>query len=247
MCGASTATFSGLTSFWSSILCEKGVDEFWHSKDCLLGNCADCGVTTMLQVCSGELNSQKLITWRCFGQEIVGVNSEGKDRKVVKLEYKETTATELIEFMKPKLSFFVKHNFLATWQDAEFKEQLNNLLGHTVLTCVGFSENYSMKLQNKIQTMHWHSAQVTILVMISYRRNPAYDPCVHDSELLKDVYYFISDDSSHDTGFVQHSFLLHWDFMKGQGQFPIHHVVWSDGVASQFKSARGISWLGIQA
>jgi hypothetical protein len=86
--------------------------------------------------------------------------------------------------------------------------------------------------------MHWHSTQVTILVMISYCRNPTYDPCMHNSELLKDVQYFISDDPSHDTGFVQHSFLLHWDFMKGQGRFPTHHVVWSNGVASQFKSAR---------
>jgi hypothetical protein len=117
VCGASTATFSGLASFWSSVLCEKGVDEFWHSKDYLLGNCADCGVTTMLWVCSGELNSQKLVTWRCFGQEIVGVNSKGKHRKVVKLE----------------------HNFLATWQDVEFKEQLSNLPGHTILTYVDFS------------------------------------------------------------------------------------------------------------
>jgi hypothetical protein len=113
--GTSTATFSGLTSFWSSVLCEKGVDEFWHSKDCLFGNCADFGVTTMLRICLGELNSQKLVTWRCFGQETVGVNNKGKDRKVVKLEYKETIAAKLIEFMKPKLSFFVKYNFLATW------------------------------------------------------------------------------------------------------------------------------------
>jgi hypothetical protein len=59
------------------------VDELWHSKDCLLGNCTDCGVIIMLRVCSCELNSQKLVIWRCFGQETVGVNSEGKDRKVV--------------------------------------------------------------------------------------------------------------------------------------------------------------------
>jgi hypothetical protein len=154
VCGASIATFPGLTNFWSSVLCDKGVDEFWHSKDCLLCNYADYGVSTMLRVCSGELNSQKLVTWWCFGQETVGINSKGKDRKVVKLEYKETTTVELIEFMKPKLSFFVKHNFLATWQDAKFKEQLSNLPGHIVLTCVDFSKNYSMKLQNEIQTMH---------------------------------------------------------------------------------------------
>jgi hypothetical protein len=72
----------------------------------------------------------------------------------VKLEYKEMTSAELIEFMKPKLSFFVKHNFLATRQDVEFKEQLSNLPAHTVLTCMDFNENYSMKLQNEIQTMH---------------------------------------------------------------------------------------------
>jgi hypothetical protein len=74
--------------------------------------------------------------------------------------------------------------------------------------------------------------------MITYWKNPAYDPCVHDSELLKDVHYFISDDPTHNTSFVHHAFLLHWNFMKGQGRFPTHHVVWSDGVASQFKSAR---------
>jgi hypothetical protein len=237
-CVAPTTTFLDLTLLWSSILCEKGVDEFWHSKDCLFGNCADCGVTTRLRVCGGELSSEKLISWRCFGQETIGVNSDGRDKKVVKLEYKETTTADFIDFVRPKLSFFVKHNFLATWQDAEFKEQLSNLPACTILTCVDFSENYSMKLQNEIQIMHWHCTHVTILVMITYRKNPAYDLCVHDFDLLKDVHYFILDDPIHDTGFVQHSFLLYWDFMKGQGRFPTHHVVWSDGAASQFKSAR---------
>jgi hypothetical protein len=45
---ASTATFPDLTSFWSSVLCEKWVDELWHSKDYLVGSCTDCGMTTML-------------------------------------------------------------------------------------------------------------------------------------------------------------------------------------------------------
>jgi hypothetical protein len=112
---APSATFTGLTSLWSSVLCEKGVDEFWHSKDCLLGNCVECSVTRRLRVCGGKLSSEKLISWRCFGQETIGVSSNGRDKKVVKLEYKETTTAELIEFMKPKLTFFVKHNFLATW------------------------------------------------------------------------------------------------------------------------------------
>ena len=54
-----------------------------------------------------------LVTWRCFGLETIGVNNESKDMKFMKLEYKEMTIVEFIDFLKPKLSFFVKHNFLA--------------------------------------------------------------------------------------------------------------------------------------
>jgi hypothetical protein len=72
-----------------------------------------------------------------------------------------------------------------------------------------FNENYLMKLQNKIQTMNWHSTQVTILVMIIYQKIPTCDLFVYNFELLKDVHYFISNDPTHNIGFVQHSFLLH--------------------------------------
>ena len=99
------------------------MDKFWHSKACLLGDCKNCGVTTMLQIYLGELNNQKLVIWMCFGQETIGANNSCKDRKVVKLDYKKTTAAKLNDFS------FVKHNFLAMWQDTESKEQLNNLLG----------------------------------------------------------------------------------------------------------------------
>jgi hypothetical protein len=75
-------------------------------------------------------------------------------------------------------------------------------------------------------------------VLISYRVNPLFDPSIHESRLLKDVHYFVSNDTSHDTLYVQHSFMLLWEFLKGQGCFPSHHIVWSDGCSSQFKSSR---------
>jgi hypothetical protein len=73
--------------------------------------------------------------------------------------------------------------------------------------------------------MYYHSIQITILVMVTYHRNPRYDPCIHESKLLKDIHYFISDEKLHDTAYVQYSFMLHWDHLKGQGCFPKHHVV----------------------
>ena len=66
-----------------------------------------------------------------------------------------------------------------------------------------------MKVQDKIQSMHWRSTEISILVLISYRVNPSFDATIHDSRLIKDVHYFVSNDTSHDTLYVQHAFMLH--------------------------------------
>ena len=71
-----------------------------------------------------------------------------------------------------------------------------------------------MKVQNEVQSMHWHSTQITILVHITYFRNPEYN--VYDSEsteILKHVHYYISDEKEHDSIFVQLTFCLHWQYM----------------------------------
>ncbi len=76
------------------------------------------------------------------------------------------------------------------------------------------------------------------MVVITYRCNLAYNPCVQMSRLIKEVHYFTSDDKEHDSLYVQHCFMLFWEHMKQLGYFPFQHIVWSDGCSSQFKSSR---------
>jgi hypothetical protein len=86
--------------------------------------------------------------------------------------------------------------------------------------------------------MHWHNFQVTILVLISYQPSfVPHDLTNLDSGLIKEVHYFVSDDTSHDTFFVHHAFMLHWNHLQGQGCIPSNHIVWSDGCSGQFKYA----------
>ena len=59
--------------------------------------------------------------------------------------------------------------------------------------------------------MHWHSQHVTTLVMITYRKNPVYDPCLQNLKPSKNTHYYISNDGTHDTLYVQQTFLLHQD------------------------------------
>jgi hypothetical protein len=78
-----------------------------------------------------------------------------------------------------------------------------------VISCIDFSENYTMKIQNEIHNIHWHNFQVmSILVHITYQSNPYYDPAKPNSKVLKEVHYYVFNDINHDTLFVQHEFAL---------------------------------------
>jgi hypothetical protein len=56
-------------------------------------------------------------------------------------------------------------------------------------------------VQNEIQSMHWHTMQITTLVHITYRLHP---PSIGNGpkEVMKDVHYYVFDDNSHDTFFL---------------------------------------------
>ncbi len=76
-----------------------------------------------------------------------------------------------------------------------------------------------MKVQNEIQSMHWHTFQVSILIHITYQLDPSYIGS-GPKDLLKDVHYYVFNDISHDQLFVQHCFMLHWNFLEVKGCHP---------------------------
>ena len=55
--------------------------------------------------------------------------------------------------------------------------------------------------------------------------------------------FYISDDHTHDTYFVQHCFGKIYESLKSCGIKFNEHWIWSDGCAGQFKSSRSFFWL----
>lgn len=54
-----------------------------------------------------------------------------------------------------------------------------------------FAENYSfLEVQNEIQERHYHSNQMTILVHITYRHHPQYNPSIGSS--LKNIKEYLN-------------------------------------------------------
>jgi hypothetical protein len=48
---------------------------------------------------------------------------------------------------------------------------------------------------------------------MTYNQNYDFNPSTLESRLLKEVHYYVFNGYSHDTLFVQHAFLLHWNFL----------------------------------
>ena len=208
-CEASSMEFNGLTTLWEVVVCPKGEFEEWHNVKCLYGECGRCGVQK-LPLCPDEEEGTdgREVEWRRFAYEET-LSKKGKVLKKLNLVYKKTTADVFFDYLKPKLQAFVTHNFVARWEDAQFKKSIRSFPKDTVVSVVDFAENYKFEIQNEVQSMHWHSYQVSILVHITFRHNPDLDPYNEDTFILTEYHFYITDDKHHDSEFVQHCFGLH--------------------------------------
>jgi hypothetical protein len=54
LCSAKHLTYQSITLLWQECVCVKDVNQHWHKRACLVGECGDCGVENLLSICPGE-------------------------------------------------------------------------------------------------------------------------------------------------------------------------------------------------
>lgn len=238
-CQARHHRYRRSTHLWEQSLCARLPGSDWHALKCIMGECSECGFD-LIPLCEREVDPEntKELEWRRFENVAAGKTKLGDPKKVVRLEYKLTTARMFLQYAARIIPEFVRHQHTARWQDSQFKESLRKLQPGEVFSLIDFAENYSFKGQDEIQSMHWYNFQITILVHIMYRVNDHFNPQDPKSKRLKtDYFYYVSDDPKHDSLFVQFCLNLHWTMLSAWGKAPNRHIVWSDGCAAQFKGA----------
>ena len=94
----------------------------WFSLKCLTGSCDKCGVQ-LLPACNRELDPEKLalVAWRRFEKVLAGKTKKGEDKFVTRLERKMSSPREFLIYAAPKIQKFIMHNFVAQWQDRQFR------------------------------------------------------------------------------------------------------------------------------
>jgi hypothetical protein len=110
----------------------------------------------LLQLCPIEEFGDGSLFWTRFDKVVVGAYIDmGETRKKIHEVFKETSMAEFISYFKPNLKKFIKHNYVATWQDTQCQLAMETLLEGSILSHIDFAENYSFQVQDEIQSMHW--------------------------------------------------------------------------------------------
>jgi hypothetical protein len=125
------------------------------------------------------------LSWRRFEIGVVGQIDDGQPRKWIKEVFKETSTKDFLAYLKPNLQKFIKHNFVACWQDSQCRLAMFDLLEDVLLSHIDFVKNYTFQIENEIQSMHSHSFQVMILVHITYKTNLAYTETNGQLQVIK--------------------------------------------------------------
>jgi hypothetical protein len=184
-----------------------------------------------------DANSTSLMQWKCYQKVLHGQTCASKNNFVLCLQYKESIAKVLLDYLQPRLKKFIYHNYVYHFQDEQYHTCMESFPKDSILFTINIAKDYIFQDYHEIQEMHRHSFQITILVHICYKWNPNYVHVENGKKgSLTKYHYYIFDDNNHDTLFVQHYFELHWAHLTTKGNWPNKHLVWSNGCATQFKS-----------
>ena len=136
----------------------------------------------------------------------------------------------------------MKHSHREHWKYIQFKQSHDVFPVRTIFPVVDFVENYTFEAQKEIESEYYHSDQVSIFFHVLYRHT---QHNVDDIEItndnrhvIKEYHFYISDDHTHDTHYVQHCFDIIYGSLKTHGVVMNEHWIWSDGCAGKYKSSR---------
>jgi hypothetical protein len=71
---------------------------------------------------------------------------------------------------------------------------MSNLPEGVILSHIDFAKNYTFQIDNEIQSMHWHSFHVTILVHIMCCLNPNYNETNNELKVIKESHFYVTND-----------------------------------------------------
>ena len=226
-------------------LCPKGDNEY-HKLVCLKRECSEREVQAV-NFSVSELNDNSnndSVTCKWSKYECITLegceNADGTPRKKLSIVSKETSPSELLNYLKQLLESYPHHQFMSCWQKSQFDSVKENLPIDNVLCVHDYSENYECSYQEEVQSQYFSKTEASIHVTILDRHaSQEFDNCASTEEqpkIIKEYIFVISDDMAHDSYSVRHARHIHNYLVNTVGCTVKRLHEFTDGCSAQYKS-----------
>jgi hypothetical protein len=122
----------------NSILCLVD-DSPWHNPSCLKRTRVQSGIEMLLiYPIEEDITCSQLMQWKCYELMLHGKTRSGKDNKVLQLQYKETKPMKFLQYLRPTLHKFIVHNYVARFQEEQYRICLDTFPVSFVMFVVEF-------------------------------------------------------------------------------------------------------------
>lgn len=234
---------STLTEAVNLTLCGKSDEQSYHNLKCLKRECDECGVDKFVLL-PEELSedTKEQFIWKHYAYILTGkFLSNGQEKKKIALITKQTPPKELFTYFQGLLKEYPYHSFMAKWQ----RDQMDNLIEHLPLNevvCVhDYSEGYSCRQQDELQSEYFDVAKVSLHITILYRHAvesiDGKTSTENDPQIIKEHLFVISDDEVQDYHSVHKAQELVKGYLEDQLKITINKLhEFTDGCAAQYKS-----------
>lgn len=221
-------------------LCPKPEGSDFHRLSCIDRSCEECG-THLFKLLPEEQSEEGTTKWKRFDYVLTGkVTASGEPQKKIALVQRETCPKELFQYFFKLLEEYPYHQFMAIWQRKQLDELLENLpLGH-VVSIHDYSESYSCRGQNEIQSQYFDVNKASLHITVLFRHASACDEKESTAEepiIIKEHIFVISDDPVQDYDSVHHAQLLVGKYLTDDLKLNVTKLhEFTDGCAAQYKS-----------
>lgn len=199
----------------SELICELMCDQ--DSFSCASGKCTYCS--------NSSENIKNLIPSESFNKEIKFQRWEKVDGFMLKTTQDNETVENVMEMFCKNLSYFKLHKYLIKSQSEFLDWTRKNQEGNEAIIIIDYSQNYTAKSQDEIQSAYFAQRQISLFTAYAYVGKSSTFP-----------YIIVSDDIAHSKHQVfSYLGMIIKDLRKNQPNLKLVRAM-SDGCAQQFKN-----------
>jgi hypothetical protein len=216
-----------------AFVCSPINGQAFSARECYNGSCSICGPIKLNLALKPECVS---LAFRY--RQYKRVRKPELDKTVYDVVEVSSDAPAALQELFSQLRVYVEHEFCIRWQRCMFKQSLEEMQPHELVSTADFAENITIEFDGEIQSMHWTKSQCSLFVEVLHYLQPS-TSTLQPYILVTETHLVWSNDRKHDVAFAEMAHAKVHSNLCSRPELPKFKCWfrWTDNCSCQFKCA----------